>query len=170
MKRKRLLVAVMALVAGGLLAVSVVPVSAASKAQENAIRNRCDTIRDSLKDVQKADAKVRVYLGALYETILTDYVMPLNVRLVENNLSTPDLVENQNKIADTRTLFNNDYVSYQQDLEDLALMDCREKPEDFYNKLVKVQQKRKIVEQDTLKMRTLISEHVKLANQIKGKL
>ena len=49
-------------------------------------------------------------------------------------------------------------------------MDCRKEPEDFYNKLDKVRQKRKIVEQDALKMRVLLSEHVQLANQLKGKL
>ena len=146
------------------------PVSAMSETQETAVKERCDTIKETLKEAQKDDARARVYLGAFYETILTDFITPLNVRLVENNLSTPELVENQNKIAETRVLFMNDFVNYQQDLEELTSMNCREKSEDFYNKLVKVRQKRKIVEQDTLKMRSLISEHVKLANQIKGKL
>ena len=157
---------------GSLTALGLIvnPVSAISKNQETAIREHCDAIRENLKEVQKDDARARVYLGSFYERILTNYITPLNVRLVENNLSTPELVENQNKIADTRTLFNSDFVSYQQDLEELVTMNCREKTEDFYNKLVKVRQKRKIAEQDTLKMRSLISEHVKLANQIKGKL
>ena len=167
MIKKGLILSLVALVVGGLFSM---PVLAVSEAQKNAIKDHCDSIRESLKDVQKADARARVYLGAFYEEILTDYITPLNVRLVENNLSTPDLVENQNKIADTRTLFINDYVSYQQELEELVTMDCWKAPESFYNELIKVRQKRKIVEQDTLQMRTLISDHVKLANQIKGKL
>ncbi|MBQ3296512.1 hypothetical protein IJH01_00040 [Candidatus Saccharibacteria bacterium] len=146
------------------------PALAINEVQETAVKERCDTIKEALKETQKEDARARVYLGAFYEKILTDFITPLNVRLVENNLSTPELVENQNKIADTRTLFMSDFVNYQQDLEELTMMNCREKTEDFYNKLIKVRQKRKIVEQDTLKMRNLISEHVKLANQIKGKL
>ena len=155
----------------GLMVASVpVSVSAVSESQTTAVKEHCDALRENLKEVQKDDARARVYLGGFYEEILTNYIMPLNVRLVENNLSTPELVENQNKIADTRTLFNNDFVSYQQNLEELVTMNCREEPGDFYDKLVKVRQKRKIVEQDTLKMRNLISEHVKLANQIKGKL
>ena len=111
-----------------------------------------------------------MYLGGLYDEILANFITPLNVRLVENNLSTPELVENQNKIVDTKTLFVNDFVSYQQGLEELVLMNCKNEPGEFYNKLDKVRQKRKIVEQDTLRMRTLISNHVKLATQLKGKL
>ena len=148
----------------------VVPVMAISSSQENAISDHCNGIKDSLKSVQKRDAKARVYLGGYYENILTNFVMPLNVRLVENNLSNASLVENQNKIADTKTLFMDDYISYQQNLEELIMIDCKTNQEEFYNKLVKVRQKRKIVEQDTLKMRSLLSEHVKLANQVKGKL
>ena len=165
--KKGLVLSLAALMIGGL---SVTPVLAMSETQENAIKDHCDSIRESLKDVQKADARARVSLGAFYEEILTNFITPLNVRLVENSLSTPELVENQNKIANIRTLFTSDYVSYQQELEELTLMNCREEPENFYDKLVKVRQKRKIVEQDTLQMRTLISDHVKLANQIKGKL
>ena len=165
--KKGLILSLVSLVVGGLF---VMPVSAISEEQESAIMERCDAIKESLKDVQKADARARVYLGSAYEVILMDYITPLNVRLVENNLSMPELVENQNKIADTRSLFVNDYVSYQQDLEELVLTNCRENPGDFYEQLIKVRQKRKIMEQDTLRMRNLISEHVKLANQLKGKL
>ena len=148
----------------------VLPVSAISDEKKNAIQEHCETIKDSLKNTQRADARARVYLGGFYETILVDFVTPLNVRLVENNLSSADLVENQNKIADTKILFANDFVGYQQDLEELVGMNCGQEPEVFYDKLVRVRQKRKIVEQDVLKMRSLISEHVKLASQLKGKL
>lgn len=157
-------------VAGLLAVANAASVVAISDSQKDAIIEHCDTIRGSLKDVQRADARTRVYLGGYYEDILLDYVTPLNLRLVENNLSSAEMVENQNKIADTRTLFMNDFVDYQQDLEELVLADCKRNPEGFYEKLVKVRQKRKIVEQDTLRMRSLISEHVKLANKLKGKL
>ena len=152
------------------LSFQAVPVMAISSSQKNAIVDHCSEIKDSLKKIQKTDARTRVYLGSYYENVLTDYVVPLNVRLVENNLSNANLVENQNKIAETKSLFNNDYISYQQNLEELIAMDCKNNAEDFYNKLDKVRQKRKIVEQDTLKIRNLLSEHVKLANQLKGKL
>ena len=89
---------------------------------------------------------------------------------MENNLSSAGLVENQNKYVETRALFVNDFVSYQQALEELVNMNCKEEPGEFYDKLQLVQQKRKIMSQDVLKMRSLISEHVKLVNNLKGRL
>ncbi len=141
-----------------------------SEAQQTGIIENCATIKDNLTKVQKSDARARVYLGRYYETILTKFVTPLNLRLVENNLSAADLVANQTKMAEARTLFTNDYVSYQKELESLVAMDCKEKAGEFHQQLAKVKSKRKIVEQDTLKMRNLISEHVKLAGKLRGKI
>ncbi|MBQ1298610.1 hypothetical protein IJH72_01110 [Candidatus Saccharibacteria bacterium] len=146
------------------------PVSAVSKEQEAKIVEGCSGIQDNLKNLQRADAKARVYLGGYYETILSKFITPLNVRVVENNLSNAGLVENQNNFADTRTLFSNDFIAYQQELEDLVGIDCKSEPGDFYEQLVKVRKKRKVVEQDVLKMRGLISGHINLVNKLKGKL
>ena len=49
-------------------------------------------------------------------------------------------------------------------------MDCEKEPEKFYDKLVIVRQKRKIMAQDVLKMRSLISEHIKLVTDLEGKV
>lgn len=145
-------------------------VQAISPNQGAAIVEHCDTIKDELKKVQKEDARVRVYLGGYYETILTKFITPLNVRLVENNLSSAGLVENQNNFAGTKTLFANDFIAYQQGLEELVGLDCRQEPEKFYDKLTTVRQKRKIMVQDVLKMRNLISEHVRLVEGLRGKV
>ena len=137
---------------------------------EKIIVKRCDVIHENLKKVQKEDSKVRVYLGGYYETILTKFITPLNVRLVENNLSSAGLVENQNKFATSKATFASDFIVYQQGLEELVGMDCKEKPEEFYDKLVVVRQKRKMMAQDVLKMRSLISEHIRLVEGLKGKV
>lgn len=145
-------------------------VQAISSNQSAAIVEHCDMIKDELKKVQKEDARARVYLGGYYETILTKFITPLNVRLVENNLSSAGLVENQNNFAGAKTLFSNDYITYQQGLEELVGMDCRQEPEKFYDKLTTVRQKRKIMVQDVLRMRNLISEHMRLVEGLKGKV
>ena len=145
-------------------------VQAISPNRSAAIVEHCDTIKDELKKVQKEDARVRVYLGGYYETILTKFITPLNVRLVENNLSSAGLVENQNNFAGTKTLFANDFIAYQQGLEELVGLDCKQEPEKFYDKLTTVRQKRKIMVQDVLKMRNLISEHVRLVEGLRGKV
>ena len=145
-------------------------VMAISEGQKNAIVDHCDAIKDNLKMVQRSDARARVFLGGYYEKILSKYVMPLNVRLVENNLSEVKLMENQTKIATGKTTFANDFVGYQKALEELVLMDCRTKPDKFYDTLVNVRKKRKTVYQDVLKMRELMSRNVQLVEELRSKL
>lgn len=147
-----------------------VPCFAITEDQGKVIADKCSEIKEQLKTVQKNDARTRVHLGGRYETILTKFMTPLNVRLLENNLSNVELVENQNDFAGAKTLFNNDYINYQQDLEELVAMDCKKEPTGFYEKLDKVRQKRKIVEQDVLKLRNLISKHVRLVTELRSKI
>ena len=149
---------------------AVLPVSAISNDQKTAIVKHCESIKDDLREIQKSDARLRVHLGGRYETILSKFIMPLNIRLVENNLSSPKLVENQNKFAEAKVLFNSDYIVYQQALEELVATDCKKSPEVFYEKLVTVRQKRKVMERDVMNLRTLISQHVKLVKNVEGKI
>lgn len=135
-----------------------------------AIAKHCEAIKDNLRVVQKSDARARVHLGGRYETILSRFIMPLNVRLVENNLSNAELVENQNNFATAKSTFTNDYISYQQSLEELVNMDCKNNADKFYEKIIKVRQKRKTMEQDVLKIRNLISKNLKLVKSVEDKL
>ncbi|MBR3179917.1 hypothetical protein IKF57_00070 [Candidatus Saccharibacteria bacterium] len=147
-----------------------IPVMALDSSKTANIVNHCDTIRENLRSLQKSDSRTRVYLGSYYEAILTKFITPLNVRLVENNLSTANFVENQNKFAEAKTIFTNDFISYQQHLEELININCKTEPDRFYEKLEKVRAKRQTMEQDVLKLRTLISDHVKLVMELKGRL
>ena len=164
---KKKLVALVGLVA---LSFFAMPVNAISDEQKAEIKDRCETIRESLKTVQKNDSRTRVFLGARYETLLSKYITPFNIKMVENNMSASGLVENQTQFAEDKVVFANDFVSYQKHLEELIAIDCKNEPEKFYEKLVKVRQKRATMEQDVLKMRNLISEHVKLVNGVKEKM
>lgn len=131
------------------------PVFAISDSQEKTIVDHCDSLRDSLKSVQRDDSRARVYLGRYYENILNKFITPLNVRLVENNLSNSELISNQNDFAKTRTNFMIDYVEYQRELEDLVATNCKEEPESFYEKLVSTRKKRELVAKDADKLRSL---------------
>ena len=153
-----------------MLALVSVPVGAIGEEQKLAIVDHCDAIKVNLKDVQKRDARTRVYLGGRYETILTELMKPLNVSLVEQDLSNAKFVENQNSFAEAKAVFASDYVSYQQRLEELVGMDCKNDPEGFYTKLKKVREKRKTVSQDVVKMRKLISDHVRYVKEIMEKV
>lgn len=146
------------------------PCFAISESQEKAIVTNCDSIKAQLKNVQKNDARTRVHLGSRYEAILTRFMTPLNIRLLENNISNTELVDNQSSFSETKSLFTSDYVNYQQELEKLVAMDCKNEPANFYESLDKVRQKRKIVDQDATKLRSLISKHIKLVTELRSKL
>lgn len=134
--------------------------------QKTVIVDHCDAMKDSLKSLQRTDSRARVYLGRYYETILTNFITPLNIRLVENNVSDSKLLDNQTNFATRRTDFNNDYISYQQSLEELVNVDCKVEPEKFYEKLVTTREKRKIVKKDVTKMRELTDEQKKLVEAL----
>ena len=134
--------------------------SALSEAQSGAIIANCPTIKDTLKTVQKADSRARVYLGGYYETIISKFITPLNVRLVENNLSTAHLVENQNNFISGKANFVNDFVDYQRELETLINIDCATEPENFYTELGKVRERRAKVAKDASSLRNLLDFHI----------
>ena len=150
--------------------VFVMPVSAIAEEQKTAIVENCEIIRDNLKNVQRIDARARVFFGSHYETVLAKFMTPLNVRLVENNMSDVDLIENQNSFAAAKTAFVSDFVSYQQELEALVAMNCRAEPESFYTRLQLVREKRKIVAGDLAKMRELTLKNIELTQKLKRKL
>ncbi len=141
-----------------------------SEAKLVLIKERCDAIKEILKDVQKSDSRARVYLGAHYETILTKYMTALNVRLVENNISSVGLIENQQNYAKAKTAFNEDFIKYQKDLEELILADCKSEPKVFYEELVGVRKKREVMVKDVTKLADLLAEHRKLVKELEGKL
>ena len=140
-----------------------------SEAQKIAITQNCSKIKDSLQKVQKDDSRARVYLGGYYEIILSKFIIPLNVRLVENNLSTAGLVENQNKLAETKSDFVDDFVAYQKELETLTTTDCKNEPDKFYTELLSVRKMRKNVADEVKKMRTIVSDNIKLVQGLKEK-
>lgn len=143
------------------------PVGAITKSQEAAIADHCNAVKESLKSVQRADARARVYVGGRYETILSKFVMPMNVWLVENNMSRADLIESQNSIAQLKLKFANDYVDYQQGLEQLVATDCKSQVPAFYDKLVQVRTKRKKVEKDMAKMTEALDEYKTRVGKLK---
>ena len=141
-----------------------------TEAQRSTIVDHCDTIRDNLKSLQRVDSRARVYLGRYYETILTSFITPLNIRLVENNISNTGLMDNQTKFAARRNQFVNDYIVYQQELEELVNTNCKTEPEKFYQNLVEAREKRAVVNRDVVRLRQMTGEQVRLVEELRSVL
>ncbi|MBQ3430516.1 hypothetical protein IJG20_00175 [Candidatus Saccharibacteria bacterium] len=140
-----------------------------SEEKRGLISQNCGTIRQSLKNLQRADSRARTYFGAIYETVSSKYITPLNLRLVKNNLSSNSLISLQTNIADTRTKFSSDFIDYSKSLEELISFDCRLNPDEFYSKLVTTRKKRETVASDVKKLNDLLISSVKIVEQIKEK-
>ena len=136
--------------------------------QINTIIDHCDTMKDNLKSLQRVDSRTRVYLGRYYETILTNFITPLNLRLVENNFSNPALLENQTNFANRRNVFVTDFILYQQALEELVNVNCKNEPVRFYEKLLVARERRKIVNKDATKLKAMADEQMKLVEELKN--
>ncbi len=145
-----------------LIVISTQPVSAIelSADQTGAITQHCATTKQSLRTLQRTDARTRSYLGSAYENILSNFISPLSLRLINNNQPNTNLTTMHSKILDTRQEFISQYTSYSQSLEDLISSDCQNHPDEFYDKLLSTRKKRAELSSITTNLRNLLSEQL----------
>ena len=155
-----------------LVLVSAQPVSAAelNDDQTGAIVQNCATTKQSLRTLQRTDARARSYLGSAYENLLSDYISPLNLRLINSNQPNANLTNIHSKILETRKEFNSRYTSYSQALEELISSDCQNHPDEFYDKLVNTRKKRAELSSTTTTLRNLFSEHLTEVRMLRNDL
>lgn len=134
------------------------------------ISMNCGSIQTSLKNLQKNDSKTRVLLGTSYQTILSNYVSPLNVRLVKNNTPDSNLISIQSEITDSKNIFTSLFITYSQHLETLISIECKTQPDEFYHELENVRFLRSKLEEAVSKVNLAISNHLKITDQLKTKL
>ena len=130
----------------------------------------CDSARQSLKTVQKSDSYARSYLGHSYGLILTNYIVPMNLRLTVLNRPDAALSSLQSDFVSARTKFNNDYVAYSRSLEELLLVNCDSDLEKFIHSLKKVRENRSVVENDTILLDSLAKNYLKSAKSLEASL
>lgn len=130
----------------------------------------CASIQTSLKNVQRNDSKTRVILGTNYQTLLSNYISPLNVRLIKNNLPDSTLISIQSETITSRNSFTNLFVTYSQRLESLISIDCKNQPDTFYSELENVRFLRSQLEESVNKVNIALSNHLKTVNQLREKL
>ena len=134
------------------------------------IADNCSSIRQNLKNLQRADSRARTYFGAIYETVSSKFLKPLNLRLVNNDLSNPNLSKLQSSFATERTNFSDDFVDYSKSLEDLIAIDCRLEPKQFYEKLLETREKRTSVAEDLKLWNSLMLDSVGHVKKLKESL
>ncbi len=137
-----------------------IPVSALSSEKSGAISQHCGSIKQSLKSLQKTDARSRSYLGSVYETLVSKYIAPMNMRLVESGRPNVNLTDLHSTILEVRKKFVNEYTSYSQSFEELLGIDCQSNPNAFYEQLNNTRKKRSEVSNISNNLRSLFSEYL----------
>ena len=149
-----------------ILVLSVISVSAFAEGEKSFDTANCAKVKENLVNLQHTDSRARVYLGRYYESILNKFIVPLNMRLVENNISSSDLVDVQGKFKSYRQDFIDHYISYQQSLEELVGINCAEESEKFLKKLDDTRSAQQVVAGDVVKLRDLMSKQVELVQHL----
>ncbi len=148
------------------LVLSVVSVSAFAEGGKRVDRDACVRIKGDLLNLKHDDAKARTHLGYYFETILNKFIVPLNMRLVENSITGSATIDIQGQFAEMLQTFKSDYTAYQKELDNLVAVNCEENTKDFYPKLEVVRSKRQTVAQDVLRLRSLAGKHVEATKKI----
>ena len=166
MKKSALVVAIV------LVATAVNPVSAETLSDEKAgiISTNCASLKLQLKRIQKEDAKNRVHLGAQYESIATNLMMNLNLRLVKNNRANADIASQQTTFISERDRFKNDFIGYSQQLETLINIDCKAEPQKFYDQLENTRAKRSDVDASIRRLNEILDHHRDSLNKLREEL
>ena len=161
-----------AIILGGVLMLAPLShnATAISDEQKTAISENCPSIKTSIKILQKADSRTRVFLGTSYEHILTNFISPLNIRLAKNNHPDTTLSEIQIQFATKRNKFSDTFTQYMKSLETLSNTDCTHDPEIFYNNLEKTRAQRKELNQLSKDLRDLTIKNVETVNMLKDSL
>ncbi len=149
-----------------------IPVSAQtnlSKNQAAAISQNCASIKQSLKHLQHADVRTRIFFGSSYQSILTNFMTPLNLRLVKDNQPNPALVQTQTDFGNSHHTFTKDYIAYSKKLEKLLTTDCRFHPQDFYNQLKSTRKSRAKLARSVQKTQSILENHLKIVETMQAK-
>ncbi len=138
--------------------------------QSDAIVQNCGNIKQSLIKLQHSDSRTRTYLGTAYEAINGRFITPLNLRLVKNGVPSTKLFEIQNQFTAAQSDFRDSYVDYMRELENLIAIDCVLHPQDFYNMLTSVRNKRSELRGTTEKLSELSTKQYQAVEELRTSL
>lgn len=156
------------IIAAALVIIFSSPAEGLSDNQRDAVSQNCSNIKQSLTQLQKVDSRTRTYLGTTYETILTRFIIPLNLRLVKNN--RPSLPTVQYDFTAEQVKFRDSYTDYMRELENLINIDCSVQPDDFYARLEVVRDKRSILRETTVRLAQLADEQYRIVRDLRSSL
>ncbi|MBR1795726.1 hypothetical protein IJ765_00495 [Candidatus Saccharibacteria bacterium] len=141
-----------------------------SDEQRGAISTNCDSLKSTLKNLQRVDSRTRSFLGAAYDKFLSSYISPLSLRMVANNRLSTSLTGIHSGILNSREVFVAQFTSYSQSFEELLQVDCKTQPEEFYRKLVATRKKRTMLESTVTSLRSALGNHYTAVEKFRSEM
>ena len=134
------------------------------------LRARCDDIQSSLRRLHTSDALLRVNVGQTYNTLSARLMARLNSRLALNRIDSRELVDISGKFDQLRGEFSSDYNTYESSFSALLKIDCKQKPAEFYAKLLSTRDARLKLADTVKQMNGNISDYRVAAEKVKAGL
>lgn len=155
---------IVALLATGLVIVSVAPIVNAQQAtltQEELtkIQTNCVTIKNTLSQLHASDALLRVNRGQMYESMASKLMDNFNNRLSSNRLdtrATGTVTSTYRGLLDT---FRQDYKLYEQKVSEAIRTDCSKDPQRFHTIVTQARELRATVHTDVQKLHRSIDDY-----------
>ena len=122
------------------------------------VRSQCSSSQFALQQIEKRDAVSRINRGRDYDQMLRQ-VSAFNSRFAYNKISSPDLIQLTANIQSAVDAFRANYDTYDTDLSDAMKIDCKQKPADYYNMIVKARDDRNSVGDQVTKIADLMSQY-----------
>jgi hypothetical protein len=122
------------------------------------IKSRCTNSQFALQQIEKRDAVSRINRGRAYDQMLRQ-VSAFNSRFAYNKISSPDLIDITAQLQDAVDAFRSSYDRYDTDITDALKIDCKQKPADYYNVILKARDDRSAVGNQVTKIVDLMGQY-----------
>jgi hypothetical protein len=122
------------------------------------VKARCSSSQFALQQIEKRDAVSRINRGRAYDQMLRQ-VSSFNSRFTYNKISAPDLVQLTSDLQTAVDTFRANYDKYDTDISDALKIDCKQKPADYYNMILKARDDRAAVGDEVNKIVDLMAQY-----------
>lgn len=136
---------------------------------DDVIAANCVSAQSVLNQTEKVDAALRINRGRIYNEVL-DLMYAMNARLASNRISATKLVSLTSKYDDGLASFRDDYNKYDDKLNSIAAVKCKDNPSDFYTKLSSARKEREALKSDVDALKKLQADYQAEFNNIKDKI
>lgn len=123
------------------------------------IKSNCPGALATLSRIRTNDAPIYVNRNQTYFSISDKLMARLNSRLTLNRYDATQLVKTASSYNAELIKFRAAYKQYDDTMQDLLRMNCRQQPVSFYDKVAVARQQRQKVQETVIQLKALIDQY-----------